>query len=590
MAKHEAQRVKEPLQIVAVHGVGHPPLGSVVKELASGLVNKGPEPGVRSFTLGDHQFPTIDLRDQGLEMELYEVNWSDLKRPPRRVGPLLLFLINTLLSMVQLSQSGWRGDNKGAAGASRFGTAYRWVFLGIALFVPLVPAALLQAYVTPDPRLALASIILVALFGLALTFWLRRSDPILYAGYLWSVASLAAGLLLLNSRDRAENFIGWTTSAAIVINLVLGCCAALAMGEVIVKYFRDRKQTTEPFRTLLVRLTFFILPVVLLLGGVGSLFTATNLYLTDKLAVLRLVDGEKFTQWGKLFERHLRYNLAFLEVVNSALTLLIGSVLVLGMVIWLALTKFPLTRGTHAGPFLRHWMTGSLIFIFLAYLAGAGAQIASGLHKFPAIDNFRLCSLPYVCSWLGVVEGSRGETTPLEIYRLSATRLLPFVFLLVGPLRLSLEVAADVLFYLLPARFSLSTNRDVRQRLEILLEHLSASGKPPAVILAHSQGSKIALDVSNAAKHPPPRFISLGSPINALYAKFLNIREHANPEYKSPIGDWRNMYRWSDFVAGDVPVAGVQNVVVEHNFAQGHFGYWTEPLVMKALAEIAAGA
>jgi hypothetical protein len=221
-----------------------------------------------------------------------------------------------------------------------------------------------------------------------------------------------------------------------------------------------------------------------------------------------------------------------------------------------------------------------LIFIFLAYLAGATAQIASGLHSYPAIDNFRLCSLPYVCSWLGIVGGSPGETSPLEIYRLSSTRLLPFIFLLAGPLRVGLEVAADVLFYLLPARFSLATGRDARQRLEILLEHLSASGKPPAVVLAHSQGSKIALDVSNAAKHPPARFISVGSPINALYAKFLNIRGQAT----SAIVDWCNMYRWSDFVAGEVPLSGVQNVVVEHNFAQGHFGYWTEPLVTKALA------
>jgi pimeloyl-ACP methyl ester carboxylesterase len=176
------------------------------------------------------------------------------------------------------------------------------------------------------------------------------------------------------------------------------------------------------------------------------------------------------------------------------------------------------------------------------------------------------------------------------IYTLSAARILPFLALLVGPMRLGLDVEADVLLYL-DRSGPAATGDEARARLARLLDHLAGAGATEVTVLAHSQGARIAVDAlasrpraggrgeADAAK-PPPRLVTVGAPLDTLYARFLHL---ASPP---PAGaEWWNFYRPSDFVGGPI-ACGPRNAPGEQflarHYRRSHFAYWGDAEVLAA--------
>ena len=100
------------------------------------------------------------------------------------------------------------------------------------------------------------------------------------------------------------------------------------------------------------------------------------------------------------------------------------------------------------------------------------------------------------------------------------------------------------------------------------------------VVLAHSQGSRIAFDAVQEIDEPQIRLVTVGSPVCALHGRFLNIKSFPR------VGlDWKNLYRDSDFIGGKIGAKGVLDTLIDLHFSSSHFDYYREIPVIEAVFE-----
>jgi hypothetical protein len=170
----------------------------------------------------------------------------------------------------------------------------------------------------------------------------------------------------------------------------------------------------------------------------------------------------------------------------------------------------------------------------------------------------------------------------LQIYRWSATRLLPFLPFLVGPLTILLDVAGDIVFHLVPEKQGLSIKTETRRRFLTALELARPGGD--LVVFAHSQGSVIAAEgveelMANGSGRPPGaiRLVTAGSPIQTLYETFLGCAIARSLRQGSPV-QWVNLTRWGDPIGGDI--SGTMNRDLGDG---GHTDFWSDRKVASIL-------
>ena len=169
----------------------------------------------------------------------------------------------------------------------------------------------------------------------------------------------------------------------------------------------------------------------------------------------------------------------------------------------------------------------------------------------------------------------------LRIYSYSAMRARPYLPLLVGPLAILMDILGDVLFYLLPAEAILGTAPQTQAKVADVIKSLKQN-KPnnKVIVLAHSQGTVIAIDALGSAAVPGCDLITLGSPIESLYHRFLANSLENRPSKQVFPKNWWNLYRNDDYIAGPVNLRAVENSEIG---AGGHTGYWSEPAVIAAI-------
>jgi hypothetical protein len=167
--------------------------------------------------------------------------------------------------------------------------------------------------------------------------------------------------------------------------------------------------------------------------------------------------------------------------------------------------------------------------------------------------------------------------TALQVYAISALRVVPYLALVVGPLATAAGIAVDVLFYVARTE-SLSTAAVLRKRFRLALDYATAQGSP-IIVAAHSQGTVIAVDVIGGDA-PDSRlyFVTAGSPLQTLYEQFLGstpetLAATAQQSFRQPTR-WINFFCDGDYIGGGQKRAGVS----EKNLgAGGHTGYWKIP-------------
>lgn len=199
------------------------------------------------------------------------------------------------------------------------------------------------------------------------------------------------------------------------------------------------------------------------------------------------------------------------------------------LILFFARLKLSKSNAKHPplGEFLRRWLKSSLYF-FVALSSLVGAAYIANLFFFPGEQIYK--ALP----WLAFL-------APLDVFTIyagSSMRLLGFLPSTVGPLRLGLRIAADVVFYIVPAEGSkLAMAARAQRRFRELIVGLSRQFKDRILVIAYSQGSVIAANALPVTESAQTNFITAGSPIETLYGRFLGIEDRLK------LPTWKNFYR-----------------------------------------------
>ncbi len=448
---------------------------------------------------------------------------------------------------------------------------YRAVFETVIFWATLLPV-ITMLVVTASSRLTAALLacggaallcILAVIFG-KFSSWYR-------AGYVWAAAALAAGVIAARSPGWSLSFLTSVSTsvylgAQVALALLLSLCALHLL-------FRRLELTAEQ---RLAHLFLLYFPFAIL-SGLGALLWSATLYPSKSLRAL--FSAERFDQWGKEFLHALHYDLRSVEWVYTVAIGLVGT-LALGVAFKYLLRAWLEKKNATIRPIEGRNPTDSGLAAQngLRFLLYSMPLILSVASCYFALNLFGYRNAA-VSEWAGhfgfpQATGSSG-TEVLNVYRTSALRVLPFLGFMVGPLSIVVDIMGDVIFFLAAGAFSIRKDAVARVASGILAA--VAEGKHPYVV-CHSQGTVLVREALSVAVDHDLQILSLGSPIESLYRRFLAW----HPE--KSLGEhvfWINGYRTGDYIGGPVKEA---NYNLELG-SGGHTGYWSDPEVWKIVTQ-----
>ena len=609
------------LHVIAVHGVGAPEPG----DLLAGLIEAASaELKQRPFFRFER---TIDGRryvgavaedganDSKRSIFIWDANWSDVHGAPTGKIPLVIFLLKILTTMVQLCEFGWpkklakKDSYEGCSAPLLFGRMYRWLFFGIMLWVMAIPSVHLFASIIADRRLASLAVLVVPT-GTWLLAWTFRTVPVrdaggegqmpggdalaAKAGKLWAGGAAALGLLWVWSDLIPDLGWNWRNLVAYVdpeklllfsrvsITLALPALIVLAAVELVIKQRFQERRWWDKYAA---RMAMFILSASIL-SGLMAVVWALNLTIANSIDKWGLAKEDSLKKWGTTYIETTPYHVGYMEAVVGCGTALFLILILVGLARWCIFTR-PYDKSTRAGDKLhatgkglQNWIAGSLIFLLVLFVI-TFTMLVDDLHARYSLRNPLGCEIECLCRLTEV-----GSKEIFDIYLWSALRLLPLVGFLVGPGRIVLDTVADVLLYIPGEERPGHANGTVlRKRLKSLIEALSKPDNgltPNIVIVAHSQGSRFAVDaIAEIANKATLRLATTGSPIDSLYGRFLD-RSDREATSAGLEDRWMNYYRGSDFIGGPIdPPSPPHSEVIDRAYHDHHVNYWPDQTVIK---------
>jgi len=533
--------------VVTVPGVGEAQPGDSLRALAATLPGPPGSYHRSDLVLGHDLYPRLVNSAPALP-DLIEVDWSDLRRAPGS-WLALLHQVCRLVTGLPLVQFEWCD----AAPSVRVQPAYRDVVACTCLWT-LWPVLLTLVHAVAVPlgrgqAALLESVVLTALVLLARSQW-RRDNRATPAGYAW----LAIGLALTGVLWLAPRWTGLATTLSIRVyglGWLVGALVFVAMAvEVTLRALRDQVS----WRRGLAGLTLAALPLALTSALTACLW---SLVLNVCLACGSAPVLDALKGWQQTFAAGLGFHLASAEWAMACATAIAGA-LGLGAALHVAVTR----RGAVA----RGWVAVGLVVVPLLFVLVALCLLLT--------SRYLHAPLAAKVSSIGAGAG------PTAIYTWSLFRLLPLILLLVTPARRLPEVLADACFYVMsPEAGGPSTRRAGQERLAQLLEFLDRGRYDRIHVVAHGQGSAIALDVlqSTTPRHPLV-LTTLGSPAGTLYRDLLDWP--LDPAALAAT-EWCNLYHVDDPLGGPIGVEDIDAPLAPG----GHTGYWLEtPLADRIVA------
>jgi hypothetical protein len=341
---------------------------------------------------------------------------------------------------------------------------------------------------------------------------------------------------------------------------------------------------TNDLTVFVTRIGMIVLAVSIAASTYGALVNAVGFYILQQFFDWGLANEAGFKGFKDAYVHHIGYDLAQMELINGLTTFAVGVFLVVG--ITYHLVRISVAQDTameQRGKCVQDlvnvflWMTfAGFLFVFVSYIADKlGFFTSSDPSCTPHLNT--VCSI-YGVQWLLASKHDTRELDPLQIYATSAARIVPFLIpALVPPLRAGLNVAADVLLYILPPEFPFSLQKKSRERFRALLTHMQAQhGNTDIAVLAHSQGTVIAYDVLCRESLHIKRLITVGSPLGSLYRRFLGRSIGALVSI-----EWINIYRFSDYIAGPISNGTSRDHILTTNYRFAHFKYFEDGAVIK---------
>jgi hypothetical protein len=556
------------MDILAVHGVGSPPLGTILSEIAAREEICAPALYVRTDLLIDGQcFPRAVSESQSTR--IVEVNWGDLRRPMRTPFGIIRHLLLLMSAMLTVPLA-LCGDT--AVGRKALGL-YRAVFETVIFWAVLFPV-ITMLITTSSTRAGTAAFacggaafigILAFLFG-KFSLWYR-------AGFVWSIAVVIVGAIAVGLPDKSLYFLTLISAriyvtAQVLLAVLLSACAFELL-------FRRRGLTAEQ---RLGQLALLYFPFAIL-SGLGALLWSATLYPSKSLG--HLFKAARFESWGSVFLKGLHYDLRPVEWVFTLAIGLAGTLALSVALRYLMAARAEATSGTVRDVERRQATESGLRaqngLEFLLYVMPTVLAIASCYFM---LDLFGYGN-ETVAAWARRFSfqhsaGASG-TEVLDVYRTSALRIIPFLGFLVGPLTIVVDILGDIIFFLASGAFSI--RKEAVHRVASGLSAMALNGNR-TIILCHSQGTVLVREALEAFSKGRVQLVSLGSPIESLYLRFLAWRP---PGRTGASVHWINGYRTGDYIGGPIQSAN-RNVELG---AGGHTGYWSDPAVWRIVLPLA---
>ena len=514
--------------IVAIHGVGAPEPGAIVTELSTLF----PEAQYTRDDIVILGYTYSRLREErGEHPDLLELNWSDVKRPPKSVYGVVDWTISLSLALARANLS-WSGVQllTGRVYAHFVEMILLWIIYPVLL-------GFMHANLHSE-ALATADIVL---FGIvALTYWMVRRATKL-AATVGAVTTILLPVMAVMLWRWPEWALFVNPIAVRAYGLAqIGAAVLITLTGLEVAIRAIGGEITAPGATA--RLALAYLPLVML-SALGSCVWAVSLNIVDRLSSDKIEP-----KWEDMFVRNLGYDLKLVEWATAGVTFALGCFVII------AVLKYRLTKPIERGQAAHRSIWRLTVFAPLC-LSIPGALLA--------------LTSPY----FGGVVPAEPKQDVLQVYTISALRILPWLVAAVPGIRALLDVLADVVFYVTDRELGLSSFKVCNDRLSLLLKYAEAN-YPWIHVVAHSQGSVIAhTTLCNVKSSVPMGLTTMGSPLKTLYAKYLNWRFARPPE------DWRNLFRSGDYVGGPVGIPDVD----EEIGVGGHTGYWGDVRIVESL-------
>lgn len=547
--------------VIAIHGVGDASPGIIGKQIVD-TMHLG---ATRQNTIRHSGCDFVEFTTENAKESIIEVNWSDLQSP--RSSPPGLFIHFWLLitAMVDISLT------KVVHSSSIILHIYRLILFPITIIVTsfLLGGAIGASIQCNQTRQA-AMIVLLTL-SVLITRQLQSYGSHYHTLWVWPLTTVflccGAWNNTLSINDPIIS-IGIFASRALLV-----CTPATLFISAMMVWFSSSSRSSDQ---RCAHLALICLPYI----AINSIMSVFSLLVMGMLS--RFGGGYK-TWEAAAFPS---FDLRLFEYGATVAFSLIG---LLGLLL-------PISYSIARSCVSRHKRE--------AYNKQPADFAQDGFAAFLHVMPLILLGLGCFCVVVALTSTKPIERDLIDIYKTSILRILPFGAWFVGPMSKVVDVVGDVLFYLLPVSRPISVGQNKPTQLQdtipasysagskgwsdhpsatrhLCLRRLNAAYEyalaryGQVVVLAHSQGSKIALDLRSTLSKPFP-LLTCGSPISSLYARFLGEGLIA-PNMAS---GWVNAYRSHDIIGGKIPSASSNHKVGPPH---GHTNYWTDPMLYQLL-------
>ena len=183
----------------------------------------------------EHVYHGIRISRARKSVQVWELNWSDLKGLLDGVVGTALYALKAIIAAIQISYKGWNTKSLGATGPLFFGFALRAYFCIFVLVAPINLLLVGYAYVQSNAPLAFVLVIVLAALVSAVLIWLAGIDRLVGFSLLFLFAGVFAALsLLIIDPSMKLQLIKYLLRFAGSIEGLLGLIVFFALAELLV--------------------------------------------------------------------------------------------------------------------------------------------------------------------------------------------------------------------------------------------------------------------------------------------------------------------------------------------------------------------
>lgn len=570
--------------IVVVHGVGAPDPGAEIEKIADAVSDAGTSMRKTTLRSRGQDIPVGELIHNGERVCLFEMNWSRTVAPATTTGHVIRQAFRLLFVVTQIAQSGWstpaETDNA-VAYPSLVGKLFRWTLMAITIWAPILAATVIMAEILNDQYANHAkgiAIVVGALVALA-GFYVLKVDRLAgLAAFAWAFAVLVFGLMVADEQWTRDAVSKWVTLPFVAFG-IFGSGLLLIAG--VAESFWRGKAAPPTWRSSAFRASMFVIPFVIFAAAWPPIvFTVQFMVVDQFIGAGGLTDKEVLDVYDAV-AKGLPYDLVQLEILNFIVFIIATFALVFFCLIWNGVLQTEAARRWEWGGQFRRlvsvWLlilivAGSLT-VFPVLLQSTATVIGNADHqsRFPEAGLFK-SAFDLLFPFFRVENSS-----VLEVYRASMWRIAAILLFFLPKVGQMIAIFSQIVFYIAPIWSPLSSRHELLEQFRNVVEIASQKSEGPPIILAYSQGSKIAVDALANGTIETKKLVTIGSPVDAIHRTFLSM-----PVPRREL-NWHNFFRSSDFIGGSINEPNVKNARIDQNFTSTHFKYYREEKVLSAL-------